>query len=204
MNLVPRAGIAFLWLIGVLRDRPGEREDRPFAAHLLGSGVLFPAMIVLSAAMAGGLIMAYAVDPDLLLGSPTFTFARVLLDEITNLYAINMEGVFMFVTSSLARRTRFLARWIAFPGHALALVLGFSGRYVEWIVLAFPRWVRLVSLDILFDNLRSAFGRPTTVPGSECEYATGRGDGGCRRASSHDGGARRRARAIRKHRGGFR
>jgi len=28
VNLVPFAGIAFLWFIGVLRDRLGEREDK--------------------------------------------------------------------------------------------------------------------------------------------------------------------------------
>ena len=28
LNLVPFAGVAFLWFIGVLRDRLGEREDR--------------------------------------------------------------------------------------------------------------------------------------------------------------------------------
>ena len=31
LNLVPFAGVAFLWFIGVLRDRLGEREDRFFA-----------------------------------------------------------------------------------------------------------------------------------------------------------------------------
>src|ERR1700720_1191700 len=31
LNLVPFAGIAFLWLIGVIRDRIGGREDRFFA-----------------------------------------------------------------------------------------------------------------------------------------------------------------------------
>jgi hypothetical protein len=30
LNLVPFAGIAFLWFIGVIRDRIGEREDRFF------------------------------------------------------------------------------------------------------------------------------------------------------------------------------
>jgi hypothetical protein len=39
------AGIAFLWFIGVLRDRIGEREDRFFATVFLGSGLLFVAMI---------------------------------------------------------------------------------------------------------------------------------------------------------------
>ncbi len=41
LNLVPFAGIAFLWFIGVLRDRLGEFEDRFFATVFLGSGLLF-------------------------------------------------------------------------------------------------------------------------------------------------------------------
>ena len=54
LNLVPFAGIpnmenaaeaAFLWLIGVLRDRLGELEDRFFATVFLGSGLLFLAMV---------------------------------------------------------------------------------------------------------------------------------------------------------------
>ena len=36
LNLVPLSGIAFLWFIGVVRDRIGEREDRFFATVFLG------------------------------------------------------------------------------------------------------------------------------------------------------------------------
>lgn len=42
LNLVPFAGIAFLWFIGVVRDRIGPREDRFFASVFLGSGLLSP------------------------------------------------------------------------------------------------------------------------------------------------------------------
>ena len=89
-------------------------------------------------------------------GSGTFAFARVLVYEIMNVYAIKMAAVFMVVTSTLALRTHFLARWIAFMGYALALALLFSGRRTEWILLLFPMWVLLVSLYILFANLRRA------------------------------------------------
>ena len=37
LNLVPFAGIAFLWFIGVVRDRIGQREDRFFATVFLGN-----------------------------------------------------------------------------------------------------------------------------------------------------------------------
>src|SRR5258706_15918272 len=40
MNLVPFAGIAFLWFVGVLRDRLGAREVQFFATGFLGSGFL--------------------------------------------------------------------------------------------------------------------------------------------------------------------
>jgi hypothetical protein len=39
LNLVPFAGIAFLWFIGVIRDRVGGREDRLFTTVFLGSSL---------------------------------------------------------------------------------------------------------------------------------------------------------------------
>ena len=62
LNLVPFAGIAFLWFIGVLRDRIGEREDRFFATVFLGSGLLFVGMMFVAAAVGGALIAAAAVS----------------------------------------------------------------------------------------------------------------------------------------------
>jgi len=59
LQLIPFAGIAFLWFIGVLRDRIGEHEDRFFATVFLGSGLLFLAMLFASAAIAGGLLVSY-------------------------------------------------------------------------------------------------------------------------------------------------
>jgi len=63
LNLMPFAGIAFLWFIGVLRDRLGEKEDRFFATVFFGSGVLFLAMLFTSAAMVGAILTAFALQP---------------------------------------------------------------------------------------------------------------------------------------------
>ena len=156
LNLVPFAGIAFLWFMGVLRDRLGEREDRFFATVFLGSGLLFLAMLFFSAAVAGGIIIAYVAAPDSLLGSATFTFARAITFEIMNVYAIKMAGVFIIATSTLALRTAFIARWIAFLGYTVAVLLLLSSRYIEAILMVFPLWVLLVSLHILVGNLRGA------------------------------------------------
>lgn len=154
LNLVPFAGIAFLWFIAVLHDRLGEFEDRFFTTVFLGSGLLFLAMLFTSAAVAGGIVVAYAAKPVGLLDSATFTFARAATFEIMNIYAIKMAAVFMISTSTLAIRTGFTQRWIAFLGYAFALLLLFSGRYVDWILLIFALWVLLISIYILIDNLR--------------------------------------------------
>jgi len=167
LNLVPFAGIAFLWFIGVLRDRLGEREDRFFATVFLGSGLLFLAMLFMSAAMVGGLIIAYAADPARIVGSTTFTSARAIAYEIMNIYAIRMAGVFIIATSTLAIRTRFIPHWIAFLGYAVALLLLLSSRHIEGILLVFPLWVLLISLYILIDNLRQP--SPTVAASPEQE-----------------------------------
>lgn len=155
MNLVPVAGVAFLWFIGVLRDRLGSREDKLFATVFLGSGLLFLSMLFMSAGLVGSILLAHAADPDRLDGTAVFSFARIAAYELLNIYAIKMAAVFMFVTSTLAIRTRFIARWIAVVGFAVALILMLSSRSNDWVVLIFPIWVLLVSLYILFDTLRA-------------------------------------------------
>ena len=102
LNLVPFAGISFLWFIGVLRDRLGAREDRFFATVFLGSGLLFLAMLFAAAAVIGAILLVFAADPNEMLNSATFKFARALAYNLMNVYAIKMAGVFMISTSTVA------------------------------------------------------------------------------------------------------
>ena len=61
LNMVPFAGVAFLWFIGVLRDRLGHLEDRFFATVFFGSALLFLAMLFASAAMIGAIMLVASV-----------------------------------------------------------------------------------------------------------------------------------------------
>ena len=144
--------------IGVLRDRLGELEDRFFATVFFGSGLLFLAMLFVSAALVKAIIIAYGVQTERLLDAVTFTIARSLSYEIMNIYAIKMAGVFMISLSTISVRTRITPRWIAILGYALALLILFGSRYISWTVLAFPLWVLLISVYILIDNWRPPRG----------------------------------------------
>jgi hypothetical protein len=154
LGLLPFAGIAFLWFIGVLRDRMGAQEDRFFATVFLGSGFLFLAMIFISFAVAGGLMLAYEAIPGKLVDSGMYTFARTVIYEIVNVYAIRMAAVFTTSTCTLAIRLEIFPRWMAFLGYALAIVLLLSPGRLPWAQLVFPLWILLISIYVLLANLR--------------------------------------------------
>ncbi len=152
LNIVPFAGIAFLWFIGVLRDRLGDREDKFFATVFFGSGLLFLAMLFAAAAVAGALIISFEAVPAQLINSATFHLARAAAYSLMNVYAIKMAGVFMITTSTIAIYTGFAPRWLALLGYALSLLLLFGSFYLSWSFILFPLWVLVVSIYILIGS----------------------------------------------------
>lgn len=169
LNLVPFAGVAFLWFIGVVRDRLGEREDRFLATVFFGSGLLFLATLFVAAAVVGAVIVAFEAAPQLLIGSAAFHLGRALAYCLVNVYMIKMAAVFVITTSTVAMYTGFAPRWIAILGYLLALVLIFGSFYFDWALVVFPLWVLLVSLHILLDNLRPQ--APAGLPGNSIRDA---------------------------------
>lgn len=154
LNLMPYAGIAFLWFIGVIRDRLGDLEDRLFATVFLGSGLLFLALTFASAAQAGGLLSSYMIAPSTLVESGVFTYSRAVMYETINVYAIRMAGVFMISLGTIWLRTGLMRRGWAILTYALALVLLLSISYSLWVTLILPIWVLVVSVYFLILNLR--------------------------------------------------
>jgi hypothetical protein len=153
LNMLPYAGIAFLWFIGVVRDRLGSNEDRFFSTVFLGSGLLFLAMLFVSAGMAGGIISMFSASPGQLIDSGIYTYGRMVTYEIMQVYTMRMAGVFMISTSTLSLRTGIVPRWMAFLGLALAVFLLFSMGFFYWAPITFPLWVLLISVHILWENL---------------------------------------------------
>jgi hypothetical protein len=152
LNLIPYAGIAFLWFIGVVRDRIGEFEDRFFATVFLGSGLIFLATLFSATAVAGALVAGAAAGP---IGSDVWSITRATTFTVLDVYTTKMAGVFMVSTATIALRTRVLPRWLAVVGLCIALVLVVLGGRIRWIDIAFPGWVLLVSVHILRAGIRT-------------------------------------------------
>jgi hypothetical protein len=158
LDLLPFAGIAFLWFMGVLRDRMGAHEDRFLATVFLGSGLLFLAITFASSAATGALMMAYEAMPGKLMESGTYTFARTLAYELVNVYALRMAGVFMISTCTLAIRIGMFPRWMALLGYVLALFLLLSIGHFGWAPLVFPLWALVISVYVLIANFSTQAG----------------------------------------------
>ena len=156
LNLMPFAGIAFLWFIGVVRDRLGRLEDQFFSTVFFGSGLLFLAMTFASAALAGGILASFSVAPGNLIDSGVYSFGRAVMYQISNVYAIRMGGVFMISLATIWVRSQTMPRGLAFLTYALALVLLLSVGLNLWVTLIFPGWVLVISLYILISNLRNS------------------------------------------------
>jgi hypothetical protein len=154
LSLLPFAGIAFLWFIGVVRDRIGLLEDQFFSTLFFGSGLLYLAMTFASAAIAGGTLAVYAFDPDLLLASGLYTFAQAIMYKFSNVFAIRMAGMHMIVLGTIWLRTEVMPRWMALVTYILALVLLVSITFLPWVTLVFPAWVFWVSVYFLVLNYR--------------------------------------------------
>lgn len=152
LNLVPFAGIAFLWFIGVLRDRIGDREDRFFATVFLGSGLLFVSMMFVAAAIASGLIADMSSGPP---APGTLALGRNVTGVLLNVYSMRMAAVFTLTTVTIARRTEIVSRWLVLAGLATALVLMIGIGISAWLELLFPAWILALSVDILVASRRS-------------------------------------------------
>jgi hypothetical protein len=161
LNLVPFAGIAFLWFIGVLRDRIGEREDRFFATVFLGSGLLFVGMMFVAAAVAGGLIADMSSGPP---DAGTLALGRNVTAILLNVYSMRMAAVFTLTTVTIARRTEIVSRWLTVAGLAAALVLLVGVGFSAWVELLFPAWILALSIDILAASPKASAGTAEAAP----------------------------------------
>ena len=145
-ELMPFAGICFLWFIGVVRANLGRFEDKFFATVTLGSGLLFLAMMFAASAVGAGLAESRHYSG---VDSGVGIFGQMLLLKLSKTYALRMAAVFMMSLATIWLRTGLMPRWLVIVSYLSALTLVIGGDSTMWLVLAFPVWVLIVSVLVL-------------------------------------------------------
>ena len=143
LYLVPFAGIAFLWFLGVMRNQLNAAGDQFFATVFVAAGTLFVGMLFSSAAIVASTSQLTAIGPN------GFAAVGALARAFFFVYGVRCAGVFTITTSTIVLRTGRIPRWVAWLGLALGLLLLLTSQAFEIVILLFPLWVALVSVMVL-------------------------------------------------------
>ena len=161
LYLAPFAGIAFLWFLGVVRDRIGDQEDRFFATVFLGSGLLFVAMYWSGVAQLASLVADNRLESAPPLSAETLEHARAASFAFMFVLAARAAAVFVFATSTIIWRSGTFPRWLAVVGFAIGLVMLVSISFLQFVILLFPIWVFVISAYVLRVELGTRGSRGT-------------------------------------------
>ncbi|PWK67170.1 hypothetical protein BCL76_10974 [Streptomyces sp. CG 926] len=153
LEIVPFAGIFFLWFMGALRAHTGAAEDRFVATVFLGSGFVFVATLFASAAAAGTVLNE---------GTPS-DFGRHYAYTLLATYAMRMAAVFVLATSTIGRMLGVFPKPLAVLGTVVGLLLLVIGSGVPWSEMLFPVWALILSLYVLRVRRGTAHHPPTAT-----------------------------------------
>lgn len=144
LEIIPFAGIFFLWFMGALRSQVGDAEDRFIATVFLGSGLVFVATMFGAGAAAGTVLNE--TQPS--------GFGRHFAYTLMTTYALRMSAVFIFTTSTIGHRLGVFPRPLAVFGYLAGLVLLVAASGMPWSELLFPAWALAVSVHMLHVGFR--------------------------------------------------
>lgn len=153
--LVPFAGIAFLWFIGVVRSELADKEDKFFGTVLLGSGLLYVAMMFMSAATTGTLLLL--INSGYSQSDHTVGALHALTTTITASFGARMAAVFVVSVTTTGRRAGIIrSKPIILIGYAVAVALLLTPPLPRWLQLLFPFWVMMLGLMVLIRDRRKS------------------------------------------------
>lgn len=158
-NVVPFAGIAFLWHMNatrlLIRSRTPSPSAIPDGLQLL-AGVLFVALLFAGTAAAGSVALVKDLRGAPL---PSPDEARSLLGvgySMVFVYSVRGAGMYAMTTTTLLRAAGILPTWLAVVGYVLAAFLLVSTTANPAALLLLPAWAVLVGLVTLIRAGRNA------------------------------------------------
>ena len=153
--------IAFLWFVGVIRGRLGDREPRLFGTVFFGSSILLAALLFVGTALLAAPAVLVSVGhraPDPAAVSVTRAVAAIIL----SVFAPRVATLVMLSTASLGRATGALPMWLVWLTYAAGIVEFVNVSIATPTVFLVPAWIALVSVVLLLRRPPQGFelGQP--------------------------------------------
>jgi hypothetical protein len=150
------ATIAYLWFVGVIRGRLGDREPRLFGTVFLGASILLAALMFVGATLLASPAVLVAIgerepDPD------AVSLARSGAAVVLSVFAPRIATLVMFSTAGLGRATGALPRWLVWLTYVVGVVELVNVSIATPTVYVMPAWIALVSIVLLVRRPLHAF-----------------------------------------------
>jgi len=148
LALMMVATIAFLWFVGVVRNRLGASETRLVGTVFLGASVLLAGLVLVGAsALAAPSVLvevsAQAPDPG------AAGLLRALAVVVLAVFAPRVATLVMFSTASLSRQAGALPRWLIVVTYVVGVAEFVNVTIATPTIYVFPAWIALVSIVVL-------------------------------------------------------
>lgn len=162
LQIATLATICFVWFIGVVRSRLGDRAPTLTDTVFVGAGILVAGLIF--AGIAAIAAPAVLVEAGGKLPNPgEVSITRAIAVSLLAIFAPRVATLVMFSTATLGRVTGALPRWLVILTYVVGAIEFLNVTISEPTVYLFPAWIALVSLVVLFrttsgqlDDARSA------------------------------------------------
>jgi hypothetical protein len=165
LQLLVFSTIAFLWFVGVVRGRIGDREPKLFGTVFLGSSILLAALLFLGATLLAAPAVLVAVGDEAPDPGST-SLLRAAAAVVLSVFLPRVATLVMFSTASLGRATGGLPRWLVVVTFAIGLFELVNVTLSTPTIFLVPAWIALVSVVLLVRHPAHAFelDEPTDGP----------------------------------------
>jgi hypothetical protein len=156
LQILVLSTIAFLWFVGVVRGRIGDREPKLFGTVFLGAGILLAGLLFLGATLLAAPAVLVAVGgtaPD----PGSVALLRAAAAVVLSVFLPRVATLVMFSTASLGRATGSLPRWLVLVTFVIGLVELVIVTVSTPTVFVVPAWIALVSVVLLVRRPAHAF-----------------------------------------------
>jgi hypothetical protein len=165
LYLMPFAGIAFIWFIVALRmwvEGSIHRVNALLSNIQLVTGILYVGLFFAAAASTSVLAASVEfsngqIDPIVAHQFPEYGKTLLLV------FALRMAAMFVFTTSTIARRSDVVPAWFSWSGYVVGVFLLLSASLQDWLALVFPIWLLVLSGVLLQRALRISPDRQVAV-----------------------------------------
>jgi hypothetical protein len=142
------ATIAFLWFVGVVRGRLGDREPKLFGTVFFGASILLAGLLFVGASFLAAPAVLVSVGgrapaPDVV------ALTRAAAAVVLSVFAPRVATLVMFATAGLGRATGALPPWLVWLTYLVGAVEFVNVTVAVPTIYVMPAWVAVVSVVLL-------------------------------------------------------